>query len=101
LHSIELTGEPFVSRYLEHAPIRRMHYARSYGLYANGNKPKRELARGALGLEPEPPAEKPDWRQVVERFTGQNPERCPICGCPLVVVEVPAQSNSPPTRRAG
>jgi hypothetical protein len=93
---LEMTPATFVCRYLEHAPVARMQYARGYGLYANGARAKREQARACLGQGPEIVPERPDWREVVRTHTGSDPDHCPVCGAVLIIDPIGPQAQSPP-----
>jgi hypothetical protein len=103
--TMPLHAHEFLRRFLLHVLPDGFVRIRSYGLLANRDR-QETLARcrEALGVAPAeapPPAEEAGWAELLARFTGTDPLRCPKCGNGrlLPVGELPAGGRGPPPRR--
>ena len=86
----------FIRRLLLHIPVPRAQYVRSFGLYANTCREKLKKARTLIG---QMPARKPKplrWQDILKRFTGKDPERCPLCAKPLIQIPILPYAHAPP-----
>lgn len=87
-----LEAVEFLRRFLLHALPVGFQRLRSYGLLANRNRTANlETCRLLLGCAPSPSAPSDDdvakveddedlWADEVDRLTGEDPRRCPVCG---------------------
>lgn len=93
---VEVKIKDFIQRILLHVPIPRAQNIRSYGLYANSNNKKLTQSRKQLGqrahIEPEPVR----WQDIIFKFTGKDPQHCPICGRMLIHYPLHLLCHSPP-----
>lgn len=112
-----LAPDEFVHRWLQHVLPNRFVKIRHYGLMASSNATTRlEVARrlleaehpqiplaiaaaAALLLAVHPPTPTPleDWRARLQRLTGIDPSRCPICGTGTMIASpLPRARRKPP-----
>ena len=109
----ELPLVQFVARFLLHVLPHRFCKIRHYGLYAPGARKNLKRARQLLGrgdLEDSAPELAPapeihdhePWYDLLERLTGHDARRCPICGAkemrsiPLAKADITAAPRGPP-----
>jgi hypothetical protein len=103
--TMRLHAHEFLRRFLIHVLPDGFVRIRSYGLLANRDRQdKLARCREALGVAPAeapPPAEEAGWAELLARFTGTDPLRCPKCGNGrlLAVGELPAGGRGPPPLR--
>lgn len=78
-----ISGIEFVRRFLLHVLPARFVKIRHYGLHSAANvNTKLEQARAALAAQGESITPDPvpsTWRELLERLTGTDPRRCPVC----------------------
>jgi hypothetical protein len=81
---LPLAVADFLPRWLLHVPPPGLQVVRAYGLYAPAKRDTLAQARSALGQAPVtvPPAL--DWQTYCAQQGPQHPERCPVCGQPLI-----------------
>jgi hypothetical protein len=94
--TMSLPVDQFLARLLQHVPLPGMHMVRSYGLYANSQRPQLELAREQQGQEPVSLPETLAWYELLDRLDRGGPERCPVCGAVLVRGEDIPPCRDPP-----
>jgi len=82
--TMSLPVEQFLARLLQHVPRPGMHMVRSYGLYANSQKPQLEVAREQQGQGPIELPETLAWHDLWDRLERGGPQRCPVCSAVLV-----------------
>jgi hypothetical protein len=97
---LRLSEEELMGRVLAHVPETGQHVVRSYGLFASSKRGElagvRQRCGGLPGPESgpgsgeQPRPEEPDVVRLPE------PERCPVCGRPLLVYTLPRRSRAPP-----
>jgi hypothetical protein len=91
-----MAADEFLSRLLTHVPLPGCQTVRSYGLYANTKAEALTQAREALG-QPKPESRNPvTWKEFMERFPGDHPGRCPVCGAALIRHSEFRRSRAPP-----
>jgi hypothetical protein len=93
---IRLTVRDFLRRLLLHVPLPGAQNFRSYGLYANSNKDKLKQSSELIGQKVPSEPEPLKWRDIIIKFTGKNPEKCPLCGKMLVKIPLYRFCHSPP-----
>jgi hypothetical protein len=94
--TMSLPVDQFLTRLLQHVPPSGMHMVRSYGLYANSQKPQLEVARARQGQAPIEMPETLTWHELWDRLGRSGPERCPVCGASLVRVGDIPPCRDPP-----
>ena len=82
-----LAIDEFIDRFLKHIPKPNAVLIRAYGLYCQNKRGELERCRKLLGQEPIEEPENIQWQDCF-RDSDNHPERCPICGKPLVVTSV-------------
>jgi hypothetical protein len=90
-----LTGD-FIRRLLLHIPVPAAQYVRSFGLYANTCREKLNKARTLIGQMPFTKPESLRWQDIFKRFTGKDPDRCPLCGKLLIITLIVPYVHAPP-----
>lgn len=94
---MDLPVDQFLARLLQHVPSRNAVLVRSYGLYHHSQRADLAACREILG---QPPVEAPeflDWQTYCSERGNAHPERCPVCGKPLVKIEnIPRWALAPP-----
>ena len=102
-----LEAVEFLRRFLLHVLPVGFQRLRSYGLLANRHRTANlETCRLLLGCASSPPEPSDDdvaeaeeneelWADEVERLTGENPRRCPVCGegAPVLLETVPSRDE--------
>jgi predicted nucleic acid-binding Zn ribbon protein len=94
---ISFSIEQFLQRFLQHVPDKGSQVVRGFGLYANGQTQRLNVARV---VHEQAPAEKPDflnWQHWLQQLTDVDHRHCPHCQKPLLMKVMPRQ-QSPPTR---
>jgi hypothetical protein len=97
--SVTLAAEAFVGRLLRHVPPKRIHYIRSYGLFASRCRPLLDAARAELGQLPLVDSPPPTWQDICSQAGPLHPEVCPVCGALLILIPLSSSGPSPPARR--
>jgi hypothetical protein len=100
----QLQAHTFIKRFLLHILPAGFMRIRHYGLLANRCKAHTlPLCRQALGqLEPQPSPQPQSVAQIIQRWTGIDITRCPVCGhqplerIPLPVLPGANRSRDPP-----
>ena len=82
-----LPVDEFIERFLQHVPEPNAILVRSYGLYSHAKKHELESCRAILGQEPVEDPEAIQWQDCF-KDSDNHPDRCPVCGKPLVVTSV-------------
>jgi len=93
--SCRLDDEDFVRRFLRHVLPHGFRKIRHYGLYGPGRVGRRlEQCRALLPPEPQERSEEQeqdsevvDWLEQLQRLTGEDLRRCPVCRSLSVVIE--------------
>lgn len=83
-------------RFVQHVLPSGFHKIRHAGLYAS--KTKLVRARAALAQRPRK-RRRMTWRELLQKLTGRDVSRCPVCGSALVAVPLP-MARAPPARAA-
>jgi len=86
----------FIRRLLLHVPVPRAQYVRSFGLYANTCREKLLKARELIGQIPLVKPKALSWQDILKRFTGSDPELCPLCSKPLIQIPILPHAHAPP-----
>jgi len=86
----------FIRRLLLHIPVPAAHYVRSFGLYSNTCRKKLNKARTLIGQKPFTKPQSLRWQDILKRFTGKDPERCPLCGKLLIITLISPYAHAPP-----
>jgi hypothetical protein len=86
----------FIRRLLLHIPVPRAQYVRSFGLYANTCREKLNKARTLIGQMPIRKPQPLRWQDILKRFTGKDPERCPVCAKLLIHIPILPCAHAPP-----
>jgi hypothetical protein len=99
--TMRLPLEQFLGRWLLHVPPPHAVLVRCWGLYAHTQgaalaRCRQELGQGPVEV-PEPVDGQPDARQGAE----VPPERCPVCGQPLVCTALIPRAGVPPPAETG
>jgi len=94
-----LSIHEFLTRLLRHVPERGVHHARGYGLFAPGKREQLNAARKLLGQLPVAPPEEISWQTACSLAGPLHPELCPVCGKPLIRIELSPTGLSPPCRK--
>ena len=80
---LTLDAVEFLRRFLVHVLPKGFVRIRHYGLLANGIKQQRIAScrqlLGAIGEGAQPDAEAETWQELLERLTGVDVTRCPVC----------------------
>jgi hypothetical protein len=88
LKEMELEGVAFMRRYLDHVLPKRFQRVRHYGLHHSSQRPKLQIVRRLLGLDPAIPAVAK--LQIVawlrEIWGAEEPFRCPYCGAGVMEI---------------
>ncbi len=79
--------EKFIGRYLQHTPLPRTVMVRSYGLYNHNLKSEYEHCRLILGQPVIEEQKFVDWQELWQERNEEHPDRCPVCGKRLVILE--------------
>ena len=98
--SMRLTIPEFLGRLLRHIPETGAHLNRAYGLFAPGKRAALDAARALLGQLPATDEEKLTWQVACAQAGPEHPELCPVCGRPLIRVELSPAGLSPPCQVA-
>ncbi|MDZ7846957.1 MAG: transposase [Owenweeksia sp.] len=78
---MELDAMEFLRRFSLHILPKGFPRIRHYGFLASRHKAERlELARKAIGVPPQPKAEKQSWQQLAKERLGFDAAKCPACG---------------------
>ncbi len=86
----------FIRRFLIHVLPRRFHRIRHYGLLANGNRADNiARARELLGVEPAADTPEDEGRAETDQSS-----TCPLCGGPMIIIEVFEPGSKPMFRPA-
>lgn len=93
---IRLSVRDFLRRLFLHVPLPGAQNFRSYGLYANSNKDKLAQSRELIGQQAPSEPEPLKWRDIIIKFTGKDPQKCPLCGKILVKIPIYKVCHSPP-----
>jgi hypothetical protein len=83
---VTLLIHDFIRRLLLHIPVPGAQYVRSFGLYANTCRDKLNDVRALIGQKPLIKPQPLRWQDILKRFTGKDPERCPLCGKRLIIL---------------
>jgi len=94
-----LSIHEFLTRFLRHVPEKRVHLARGYGLFAPRKRAQLNAARQLLGQLPVTPPEEISWQTACSLAGPEHPELCPVCGKPLIRVELSPTGLSPPCQK--
>jgi len=86
----------FIRRLLLHIPIPGAQYVRFFGLYANPCREKLAKARTLIGQKLFTKPQPLRWQDILKRFTGKDPERCPLCGKLLILTPILPCAHAPP-----
>lgn len=87
--SITLSPDEFIRRFLDHVLPYGFTKLRHFGLHASANlhhklaRARELIALPGVIVEPATPPCR-DWRDLVLRYLGFDPDRCPRCGDPIV-----------------
>jgi hypothetical protein len=81
---LTLSVPDFLQRWLLHVPPPGLPVVRSYGLYAPAKRDTLVQCRRELGQAPLPVPPALDWQTYCAQQGPQHPERCPVCGQPLL-----------------
>ena len=73
-----------IRRYLVHVPAPGTRVVRSYGLYAPTKRATLAYCREQVGQGPVEAPVVLDWQTACRQRGAEHPERCPVCGQPLV-----------------
>ena len=71
-----------------------------YGLFAPGKRAELEAARAQLGQLPVTEEEQLTWQVACAQAGPEHPELCPVCGRPLIQVDLSPTGLSPPWQHA-
>ena len=104
-----LTPVEFLRRFVQHVLPPGFLKIRHYGLYAAANVARKSpFAREILTRKARPAAPTArvavvpieDWRERLRRLTGRDVSVCPLCGGPMVSVDLPIPAARGPPRVA-
>ena len=98
--SMRLTIPEFLGRLLRHIPETGAHLNRAYGLFAPGKRAVLDAARALLGQLPVTDEEMLTWQLACAQAGPEHPELCPVCGRPLIRVELSPTGLAPPCQEA-
>jgi hypothetical protein len=99
-HTMTVTAEEFLRRFLQHVLPTGVHKVRYYGLWAPSNKARLQRIRQSLMAQDSdralPPAKEADRAASTQAHS--QPTRCPFCqkGSLLFLHHIPAQQRPPP-----
>jgi hypothetical protein len=93
--------EQFLGRWLLHVPPARAVRVRCWGLYAHTQGDALAQCRQQLGQGPVEDPEPLDGLREGEACGEASPERCPICGQPLVCTALLPRAGVPPPAEPG
>jgi hypothetical protein len=93
---LTLSINDFIRRILLHIPVPGAQNVRSFGLYANACREKLNQARALIGQKALKKPKILRWQDIIKRFTGKEPIRCPLCGNLLIRTPILVYSHSPP-----
>jgi hypothetical protein len=100
-HTMRLSLEQFIGRWLLHVPPARAVLVRCWGLYAHTQGAALAVCRQQLGQAPvEAPAHLA-WQSCCAERGEAHPERCPVCGQRLVCVALVPRAGAPPPVAGG
>jgi hypothetical protein len=94
--TMRLSLEQFLGRWLLHVPLPGAVLVRGWGLYAHTQGAALAVCRQQLGqgpVEAPPPWE---WQSACAERGEAHPERCPVCGQPLVCTVLIPRAGAPP-----
>lgn len=91
-----LSVSDFVQRLLLHVPVPMMQTVRSYGVYGHAQKEDLALCRKQLGQPPVEEVKRIDWESYCAERGDKHPERCPVCGGPLLCTMIFHRGHAPP-----
>jgi hypothetical protein len=95
--ALVLSPERFLARVLAHAPERKRHTVRYYGLYAHACAEQLNVARALHQQAPAQPSEPIAWQSYLARFPRALAlTHCPHCHAPLVRGALIPASRAPP-----
>ena len=94
--TMRLPGPDFLHRFLLHVLPRGFKRLRHYGLTASRCKQQKLAAcREQLNAPPPPPAVAETPAAFIQRVTGRDPHRCPVCDGPLLIVASLPRTSHP------
>lgn len=94
--TMRLPGPEFLHRFLLHVLPRGFKRLRHYGLTASRCKQQKLAAcREQLNAPPPPPAVAETPAAFIQRVTGRDPHRCPVCDGPLLIVASLPRTSHP------
>lgn len=93
---VSLSISDFIRRLLLHIPVPGAQYVRSFGLYSNACREKLIKARALICQKPLIKPQPLRWQDILKRFTGKDPERCPLCGKCLIHIPILPLAHAPP-----
>jgi hypothetical protein len=93
---VTLSINDFIRRTLLHIPVPGAPNVRSFGLYANACREKLNQARELIGQKAFRKPQALRWQDIIKRFTGKNPELCPLCGNLLIRTTILTCAHLPP-----
>jgi hypothetical protein len=101
VRTMRLPLEQFLGRWLLHVPPTGAVWVRGWGLYAHSQGDALAWCRQQVGQGPveEPP--RVDWQRGCEERGETHPERCPVCGRPLVCTALIPRAGAPPPAEMG
>ena len=97
--TMQLTGEDFIMRWLEHVPPKGFHTVRGYGLYSGNQHSQLPLAHELLGSSMEP-QERLTVDDYLEELEATHPCSCPVCGRRLLIIDPRRPARRMPAPRA-
>lgn len=94
---MQLDGVEFLRRFSQHILPRGFVRIRHYGLLSATHRPRLHQLQICLGVMPEKKEEKPDWKHICRKHLNYDPDRCPHCHKPtMVMVERFLPGRGPP-----
>lgn len=98
---ITFSTSEFIARILRHVPEPAVHHVRCYGLFAPSKRKELNSARALLGQLAVSEDQHPlTWQAACAQAGPEHPERCPVCGKPLIRIEFSPSGLSPPCQNA-
>jgi len=94
--TMRLSLEQFLGRWLLHVPPPHAVRVRCWGLYAHTQGDALVGCRQQVGQGPVEVPQSGDRRSAGTLWANEQPERCPVCGRPLVCVALVPRAGAPP-----
>jgi hypothetical protein len=101
VRTMRLPLEQFLGRWLLHVPPTGAVWVRCWGLYAHSQGQALALCRQQVGQGPVEAPLRVDWQGGGEERGETHPERCPVCGRPLVCTALIPRAGAPPPAELG